>query len=495
MKTYDLIIIGTGSATNILEAIIERDPHIRIALIDKDEPGGICLTKGCIPSKILVYPAELVRVIEGAAALGIRAEIRELDFAGIMERMRSTISKDIEEIRSNLSRHPNIDYYRDLAEFTAPYAMKVGTKKIKANMIFLCTGSKPLLPPLEGLEETGYLTSDTLLQLTGLPRSLLIVGGGYIAAEYGHFFSAMGSEVTIVGRNPQFLPAEEPEVSALARREMSRYMTILTGYEVRRARKLDGGRKEILARESGGGNERTLSAQEILMASGRAPNTDILHPEKAAIKTDEKGWIEVNEFLETSQPNVWAFGDADGKYLFKHKANYESILIFMNAILGRKMKADYHAVPHAVFSYPEIAAVGMREREAVDQLGKDGVLIGHHRYQETAKGLAMGVKNFFVKVILRANDHKILGAHIIGPQASVLIQEIITAMYTPEGTPKPITQGMHIHPALSEVVERAFQSLMPPAHYRHTIAQNLDWENDSRPVPEEEKSTHVETSL
>jgi dihydrolipoamide dehydrogenase len=228
-----------------------------------------------------------------------------------------------------------------------------------------------------------------------------------------------------------------------------------------------------MARNRKAGKEVRLMAAEVLVASGRAPNTDILHPERAKIETDPKGWIVVNEYLETSQPSIWAFGDADGKYLFKHKASYESLVVYHNAVLKQKVKVDYHAIPHAVFSYPEMASVGLNEKEAIEKFGEENVLIGLQRFEDTAKGQAMELKDFFVKVIVQNSTHRILGAHIIGPQASILIQEIITSMYTPQRTAHPITHGMHIHPALSEVVERAFQALMSPAHYHHVLEEKV----------------------
>jgi len=173
--------------------------------------------------------------------------------------------------------------------------------------------------------------------------------------------------------------------------------------------------------------------------------------------------------LETSQPNIWALGDANGKYPFKHVANYEATIVYYNAVLKRNVKVDYRAVPHAVFTYPEIAAVGLGEKEAIEKYGADKLLIGFHRYEDTAKGEAMDAKDYFVKVIVERGTLKILGAHIIGPYASVLIHEIIPLMYTHEQSAKPILNGMHIHPALSEVVNRAFRSLMPPEHYHHLI--------------------------
>jgi mycothione reductase len=471
MKEYDAIAIGSGSAMNILSAMMQRDPDIKVAVIDKDEPGGICLTRGCIPSKILLYPAELVRTIERASAFGIDLEIRKVDFAKVMKRMRTLIDGEIESIRQGLSESSAIDYYNSPAEFVSPYTLKVGNDRITSKMILLCTGSKPIIPPVRGLEEVGYQTSDTILHETQLPRSIAIVGGGYIAAEYGHFLSAMGSKVTIIGRNRAFLPQEEPEVSGLAKRELGKHMTILTNSEVVQAEKTPQG-KRLVAVERQTGEKMEITADEILIASGRGPNTNILHPERAGIKTDEKGWIVVNEYLESSQPSVWAFGDANGKHLFKHAANYESIIVYYNAVLKRKIRVDYHAVPHAVFTSPEIASVGLGQKKAVEQYGEEGILIGFQRYEQTAKGEAMGVKDYFVKVILQKDGYKILGAHIIGPYASVLIQEIINVMYTPDQSAQPILDAMHIHPALSEVVQRAFQSVMTTEEYSHLLGHS-----------------------
>ncbi|MDH5746634.1 MAG: dihydrolipoyl dehydrogenase, partial [Candidatus Bathyarchaeota archaeon] len=468
-KEYDLISIGTGSAMNIVGVMIQENPQMKVAVIDKDEPGGICLTRGCIPSKMLLYPAELVRTIGRAGELGIDVDIRKVDFRRVMERMRTLIHKDINMIRQGLSHSENIDYYPAVAEFIRPYTLKIGDATITSKMIFLCTGSKPIIPPIRGLDEVGYLTSDTVLSMNQLPRSLAIVGGGYIAAEYGHFFSAMGSKVTIIGRNPQFLKQEEPEVSALAKKALGKHMAILTNHEVREAEKTPTGVKRLIAVSRENRERVVTSADEILVAAGRGPNTDVLHPEKGGINTDKRGWIIVDEYLETSQPNIWAFGDANGKHLFKHVANYESLVVYYNAVLNRKMKADYHAIPHAVFTYPEIGSVGLKEKEAIGKYGEENVLIGMYRYENTAKGEAMGVKEYFVKVIVEKETVKILGAHIIGPYASVLIQEIINLMYTPEQSAEPIINGMHIHPALNEVVERAFSSLMLPDEYHQLI--------------------------
>jgi dihydrolipoamide dehydrogenase len=469
MIEYDLIVIGSGSGMNYVSAMLDANPEMKVALIDKDEPGGICLTRGCIPSKMLLYPAELVRDIGKAGNFGIKASIENIDFKAVMDRMRSTISADIEGIRHGYTHIPRLDFYNEAAEFVSPYTMKAGEQTITAKMIFLCTGSKPAIPPVKGLGDVDYLTSDDVLELTELPESLAIIGGGYIAAEYGHFFSSMGSKVTIIGRNARIIPEEEPEISVLAKKMMSEYMDILTNCEVVEVKGSSKG-NVVVAKDRKTGEEKEVMSSAILVATGRSPNTDILKPELGVINTDKHGWIKVNEHLETSQPNVWAFGDANGKYLFKHVANHESTVVYYNAALKKKAKVDYHAVPYAVFSYPEIAGVGMTERQAIEEYGEENIVIGFYRFQDTAKGMAMSLTDEFVKIIIANDSQRILGAHIIGPQASVLIHQIIPLMYTEKQDATPIMYAMDIHPSLSEVIKRAFYSRMPVNEY-HMIMQ------------------------
>jgi mycothione reductase len=469
MQSYDLIIIGTGSAMNIVEPFLDRNPSAKIAVIDKDPPGGICLTKGCIPTKMLVYPAELIRMLDGARQLGIHLKIQQVDFTRIMNRMHAAVDPEVENIRQQLQGSKAVDYFQAPAEFVDRNRLAVDQRVITSDLIVLCTGSRPRIPLIENLENVSHYTSDTILGLKRLPASMAIVGGSYIAAEYGHFFSAMGCDVTIIGRNSQFLPGEEPEISELAHKRMSEHMAILTAHEVVRVDSPSPGKKRLTVEDRVNGKTKTITAAEILLATGRESNSDLLHPERSGVETDRNGWIAVNDYLETSAPNIWALGDAVGKYQFKHVANYESRLLYYNAILGERIRVDYHAVPHAVFCYPEVAAVGMTEKQAVQARGADQLLIGFHRYHHTTKGEAMGLRDYFAKIIAESGSGRILGAHIIGPQASVLIQEIVTLMYSENPTLNPVLHGMHIHPALSEVVERACNALMPPQQYHRML--------------------------
>lgn len=464
MKEYDIIAIGTGSAMNLISPLIDQIPDIKVAVIESGPVGGICLTRGCIPSKIILYPAELIETIKHAKDFGIKVRIEDIDFERIMESMRETIGEDSQMIKHGLQGSPNIDFYHSTGEFISDYTLKVKDEVIKGKTILICSGSRPRIPNISGLKETGYLTSTSFLKLKKRPQSMAIIGGGYIAAEYGHFLASMGSRVTIIGRNFQFVPQEEPEVSELLMQKLSERMDIVTGVEVKAVSRVNG-MKRVFGIRNDTGEEVIFEAEEILVAAGRASYSKLLKPEKSGVQTDARGWIVVNDKMQTSKPNIWAFGDAIGKHLFKHVANMEAQVAFYNAFTEHETTMDYHAIPSAIFTYPEVASVGMKEEEARKERG---VLIGTYLYENTAKGSAMGAKDYFVKVILDKETQKILGAHIIGPQASVLIQEIINLMYTPSGSADPISEGMHIHPALSEVVERAFLNLTDSDAHQHS---------------------------
>lgn len=463
VKYYDLIAFGTGSALNVVSSVIAHWPETRVAVIERDVVGGICLTRGCVPSKMILYPAELLAEIRRASLFGIDVEVAGVDSRIILKRMREMIFDESRKIEEGIRMHPRIDLYRGVGEFVDEYTVRVGGETVNGGKILLCTGSRPFIPPIPGLEEAGYLTSKSFfLDVEDVPKSVAIIGGGYVAVELGFFMSMMGSRVTIIGKRPRLLPREEPEVSELLREELSRHMNIFLGHMAVEVFERNGG-KVVVAESVETRESVEVEADEILVAAGRRSNSDLTKPERTGVSVDEEGWIVTNEYLETTKPNIWAFGDANGKFMFKHKANYESRVVFYNAFLGKRARVDYHAVPHAVFMYPEVASVGLGEEEASKL---HGVLVGYNWYESTAKGAAMMVKDCFVKIIVEKDSYKILGAHIIGPYASILIQEIVNLMYTHERNAMPIFNGMHVHPALSEVVEGAFYNLHEPEAWR-----------------------------
>jgi mycothione reductase len=455
VKDYEVIVIGSGAGAIIVEQALIHD--LKVALVDKGPLGGTCLNVGCIPSKILIFPADRIVEIREAAKLGVQAEIKEVDFKAIMERMRRIVQGSQNHIREGIEQVKELDFYEDVGYFVDDYTLEVGGEKIKGGKIFIVSGARPLIPPLKGIENVDYLTNESVLELDQKPKSIIIIGGGYIAVEYGHFFEAAGTEVTILQRAQRLVKDEEPEISDLLKKEMEKRMGIFTDTEVLEVKK-DGKIYKILARDKKTGKDKEFAAEQIMLAAGRKSNADLLKVEKSGVETDKKGYIKVNDYLETSKENIWALGDAIGKTMYRHSANRQANLVWHNSIHGGRNRMDFSKVPHAVFSSPQIASVGLREEEAKKDFD---ILVGKAKYSEVAKGEAMMDEESFAKLIVEKNSGKILGFHIIGPYAPILIQEVVNAMTT-EGTIRPLIEGMHIHPALPEVIQTTIQNLQEP---------------------------------
>jgi dihydrolipoamide dehydrogenase len=455
MKEYDVIIIGSGSGANLVNDALAHDKTV--AIVDKGPVGGTCLNVGCIPTKMIVYPADRIMEIREARKLGIDAEIKSIDFAAIMERMRKTVKKSHDTIQKTLDEAEDFDFYGGEAQFTGEHTLEVAGQTIKGKTIFIVSGARPLIPPIKGIEGIEYLTNETALQLTERPESMVMIGGGYIAAEFAHFFEAMGTKVTIIQRNKRLVQDEEPEISELLKTSLSRRVTIHTNTEAIEVRQT-GKVTTVVAKEQNSGKQLEVVAQYVLIAAGRKSNADVLMVKNTGVKTDEWGYIVVDDFLETSKKGIWAFGDATGKKMFRHSANHQAELVWHNAVHGKKSRMNFLTVPHAVFSYPEIASVGLTDEQAIKLMGKHEVLVGKAMYSEVARGEAMLETEGFTKAVVHRKTGKILGYHIIGPQASILIQEVVNAMEG-DGNIWSVAKGMHIHPALSEVVLKAFAKL------------------------------------
>ena len=454
MEQFDIIVIGSGSGMLIASAAIDQGS--KVALVEHGKMGGTCINVGCVPSKMLIYPADVIAAIKESAKLGVHATIDSIDFKNIMNRMHALVNHDSAHQAAAVQATPNLTWFKEKGEFISDYTLQVDEHTITAPKIFIVSGARTAVPLIKGIDKISYLTSDTVLELETPPQSILIVGGGYIGMEYGHFFSQMGVKTTVLQRPNRILPDEEPEVSDLLKIEMGQRMEIFTGFEALEARQ-EGNVKTIVARSRQDGSQKEFQSEALMIAAGRVSNADLLKPEKTGVKLDDNNFIKVNEYLETSKKNVWALGDAIGIQMFKHAANYEAGIAWHNSSHDHKVKMDFSMVPHAVFTHPQVASVGLTEEQAKTQ--KHKVLVGVSLYKDTAMGAAMGYADGFVKVIVEEQSGKILGGHIIGPEASILIQEVVNAMLFESFA--PISQAMHIHPAMPEVVQNAFGSLRP----------------------------------
>lgn len=452
MKKYDVIVVGSGSGGEIVDAALSHGK--KVAWVDKGSLGGTCLNVGCIPSKMVIHPADRIMEILEAKKLGITAEIKEIDFQVIMKRIQRPIQESHQAMEQGISQSENLDYYHDTGYFTNEYTLQVSDEEIKGEKIFLGSGARPLIPPVKGLDSVPYLTNENVFSLQEKPQSLVIIGGGYIAMEFAHFFSAVGTNVTIFQRGTRLLSNTEPEISEVLKKQLAKRMQIFLNTEVFEVHQ-KGHECVVRGKEKPSGKEITISAEKIFVAAGRKSNADLLKVENTKVQTDARGYIKVNEYLETSKKNIWAFGDAIGKAMFKHVANEEAMIVWNNAFHEKKTKLDYQMIPYAVFTYPEIAAVGLTEEEAKK---RSEILVGIARYSDVAKGEAMMEQEGFAKAIIEKHTGKILGFHIIGPYASLLIQEVINAMAL-GGNIAFISHGMHIHPALPELILRTLGNL------------------------------------
>ncbi len=492
MKEYDLICIGTGVGLTVANAGLRRGS--KVAVVEMGKVGGTCLTRGCIPSKVLVYPADVIREAEHATKIGVQLKLENVSWDRIAKRVWSQIDES-KEMEVSLKQIPNFDFYQGVGEFTGEYQMQIDlggkTEDIAGEKILIASGARSLIPPIKGLEEAGYVTSESFFgeKFPKKPwKSLAIIGGGIIAAEFAHVFSAFGTKVTIVEMMPRILITEEPEVSRFAEREFRKHMDVLLNQKAV-AVDTKKGAKVIITEDMNSGTQSQISAEEILVATGRRPNTDLLKPEKTGVTMDKRGWITTNEYLETSKKKIWCIGDANGKYQFRHKANYEAEVVSTNMFAQsdeERVSVDYKATPWAIFSYPQVGHVGLTEAEALEKGYK--IYVAIHNYSEVAKGFAMGFTqgaedDGFVKLIVD-QSRAILGASVVGPHAAILIQQFVylmnagfvcelnppreeepIQMYSqtcPEaGSIMPIYRSQIIHPSLNEVTGWALGALRP----------------------------------
>jgi dihydrolipoamide dehydrogenase len=494
METYDLVVIGSGVGLNVLNVGLQVG--MNCALVENNKMGGTCLTRGCIPSKVLVHPADLIRESQHAEKIGLEFKIEKIDWDLIAKRMWSQIDES-KEIEQGLSSVPNLTIYKGVGEFIGDYEMKVkDTEKgkeighFKGERFVIASGARSFIPPIQGIEEINYITNENFFGEKfpkKLWKNLIIIGGGVIAAEFAHIFSAMGVEVTIIEMLPRLVTTEEPEISQFLQKNFNKYMKVSLNEKAIKAyskKKL----KVVITKNTQTGEESEVMAEEIFIAAGRRSNADLLKVKNTGVETDEKGWIKTNNYLETNKRNIWCIGDANGLYQFRHKANYESEICTNNIFgpEGQKKSVEYSSVPWAIFTYPQIGHVGITQAEAIEK-GYE-IYVAFKNYSSVAKGFAMGYEpnqedDGFVKLVVD-KSYKILGVHVIGPYAAILVQPFVYLMNSgftctvpedkdekdlpkleracPEaGSFMPIYHSMVIHPSLNEVTGWAIGNLKP----------------------------------
>ena len=447
-KHFDanVVVIGAGSA-GLVSSIIAAGAKAKVILIEKHRMGGDCLNTGCVPSKAIIRSARIADYIKRAAEFGIDGAEGQVNFPKVMERIQSVV-KAIEP-HDSVERYTSlgVDCVAGEAMITSPWTVQVGERTITTRSIVLATGARPFVPPIPGLDQVDYLTSDSLWDLRELPKRLLVLGAGPIGCELAQSFARLGAEVTVVDQAPRIMPREDEDVAELVMERFTREgVRILTGYKAASfARDEQGGVLHVQGKDE----SLALPFDKVLIAIGRKANVEGFGLEALKMPLTARGTIEVNEFLQTVYPNIYACGDVAGPYQFTHMASYQAWFAVLNAMLGglKKFRINYKVVPWATFTDPEVARVGLSEQEAKEQ----GIEYDLTRYgiDDLDRAIADGEAHGFVKVLTAPGSDRILGATIVGYHAGELLTEFVLAMTHGLGL-KKIAATTHIYPTLSE---------------------------------------------
>ena len=450
MQDFDLVVVGSGSGLDVASVAARQGQDV--AVVEDGPLGGTCLNRGCVPSKMLVHRADVKRGVDTADEFGIDATVEDVDFSGMVAEVSDHVDRDSTSIRRGIEASENHTLFDDTGRFVDERTLAVGDETIRGETIVVAAGTRPAIPDVAGIDDVDYWTSTEALRADTPPEHLVIVGGGYVAAELAHYFGTFGSDVTIVGRRGALLPGEDPAIARHFTERYERRFDVRTGFEANAVRE-DGDGIALEADAVDGDGSTTVRGDQLLVAAGRVPNTDRLDAAAGGIETTDEGYVATNRYLETSAENVWALGDIVGRYPYKHAANHEASTVITNVLRDERDAVDYTAMPHAVFADPQVAAVGVTEAELRAESRE--YRVGGYEYADTAMGSAMGDPPGFVKVLV-APDGEILGTHVVGPHASQLVHEVCVAMRAGSGTVADIRDTIHVHPALNEVVARAF---------------------------------------
>lgn len=455
---YDIVVIGAGAGAKI--STPSSKLGFKVALCEKDRLGGTCLNRGCIPSKMLIHPADVASTIHESGLFEIDAEMKSVSWRKLVERVAKEIDQESFSINPNIESNPNIDWYKEPVRFIGEKKLQSGDTVFTADRIFIAAGSRPNIPDIKGLKDTPYMTSTEALRCYEQPKDMIVIGGGYIATELAHFYAALGTHVHMFVRS-QFLAHEDSEIRAEFTRLFAKHPNI-TLYMKSKTESITYSEEKkkftiTFTRENSSELE-SLETDQCLISSGVVPNSDLLDLEKTGVQTKRGGFIQVDEFLRTTCPDIWAFGDIAGNYLFRHSANFEGEYLMETVIQANESEGlypiDYTGMPHAVFSYPQVAGVGATEDELIAQ----GVeyIKGVNKYQWSAMGMALRSEETggLVKLLFCKKTRKILGCHIVGDQASVLVHQVIPLLRL-GGKLDDLLFMIHIHPALSENVRNA----------------------------------------
>lgn len=447
--TYNAIVIGAGTA-GLVTAAGTAGLGGRVGLIERNQMGGDCLNFGCVPSKALISSARLAQQIREADQWGLQATKPEFDFSEVMARMRARRAEIAPNDSQARFESLGVDVFRGEAQFVSAHEIEVAGQKLRARHFVIATGSRATVPKIEGLDSVPYFTNETIFdQLKGRPATMIVIGGGPIGCELGQAFARLGVAVTILQSALQLLPPEDPEVGELLQQQLAAEgINVLLGAKITRASK-QGGEIELRLE-----NRASVRAEVLLIAAGRTPNLRALNLEAAQVDYDERG-VKVNEYLQTSQPHIYAAGDVTNRLKFTHTADFTARIVVRNILMPLqflRQKVNWKIVPWCTFTEPEIAHVGLGEKEAQ----KNGIACDIYRvdFKEIDRAVVESETIGFAKILTEKGSDKILGAVIVGARAGDLIHEFVLAMNAGIGLGK-IASMIHVYPTLAELARKA----------------------------------------
>ena len=452
-QQFDLVVIGAGSG-GYAAARTARDLGASVALVDRGPLGGLCILRGCMPSKTLIATGDAAHEIRAARELGVHAGEPAIDFPAVMKRKREIIAGFAEYRIAGIETFP---LFRGEASFESPHRLRVGNDVLEGKAFVIATGSEIAPPVVPGLAETGYIDSDAALDLAAPPRSLVVLGGGYVGSELSQFFARIGTAVTIVIRSGQLLSGEDADIGqGLTKYFREEGIAVHTGAQVTRVNRRADGQKVVHYQQDG--TEHTVAADEIFYTLGRVPAVAGLGLEAAGVPYHAVSGIPIDDTLRTAQPHIFAVGDVTGRFLLVHVAIQQGETAARNAIRLTHERADYRlSKTHTIFTDPQVAVAGESEKELL--ASATPYLVASMPFDDHGKAIAIGKTKGFVKMMASPDDGRILGAAILGPDASDLIHEMIVAIHF-RATVFDFVKIPHLHPTMAEILTYPAEELV-----------------------------------
>ena len=441
---YDAIILGTGQAgLPLAYALAGRGSTV--AIVEKGNIGGTCINTGCTPTKTMVARAQVAHYARNAERWGVSTTGMRVNLDTIVAQKNKVVENARNSQTKRIGEFPSLRLYRGIAEFAGPHQVKVGAELLESDQIFINTGARPSIPEIPGLADSGYLTNETVMELTTVPEHLVVLGGGYVGLEFAQMFSRFGSQVSIIQNTAQIVPREDPEVAAELQKSLeAEGITFLLNARATNVERKDGTVRIAIDQQ---GATRAISGSHLLVATGRRPNTEDLLPERAGLTTDKKGFIKVNSKLETNVPGIWALGDVKGGPAFTHISYNDYQIVSANLIEGKNLSIENRIVSYCVFTDPELGGVGLTEREAREKGYR--LKIGSVPMTRVSRAIERDETAGLMRLIVNAENDRILGATILSSEGG----ETVHILYTLMLANLPYTlmkRAIYIHPTLAE---------------------------------------------